>query len=107
MKNPLKNPRIKTGAATALYVAALTILATILGCAAARAQTAMPGGEKRQKALEFEDSTVEGLNRDRADLNTMSKSWKDRRKNHLYQAQKENFFKDASKATMRELRYSQ
>lgn len=74
---------------------------------AAWAQTVMPGGEKRQKAIEFEDSTVEGLNRERADLNTMSKSWKDRRKNHLYQAQKENFFKDAEKATMRELRYSQ
>ena len=82
-------------------------IAMVMVGTAAQAQTVVPGGEARQKALEFEDSTVEGLNKDRADLNTMSKSWKDRRKDHLYQPQKENFFKDASKETMRELRYSQ
>lgn len=72
-----------------------------------KANSYMPGGEQRQKSIDFEDGTVEALNRDRADLNTMSKSWKDRRKNHLYQTQKENLYRDESKNTMRELRYSQ
>jgi hypothetical protein len=63
-------------------------------------------GPQRQKVLDFEDETIEGLNKRPLDsLSQISEKDKRRRKPHLYR--KRTGFRSETGETIRSLRYTQ
>jgi hypothetical protein len=69
-------------------------------------QDARAGDAKRSKVIDFEDETIEGLNKRPLDsLSQISEKDRHRRKPHLYR--KRSSFRSETAETLRSLRYTQ
>ena len=84
------------------FIIALLVLATLVTVG----NPSFGADKKRQKAIDFEDDLVEGMNKRPLDsLNQISERDKKHRKPHLYQ--KRIGFRDETSEILRELRYQQ
>ena len=88
-----------------LLLLSLLGILSIVGFAATL-QDASAAESKRQKVIDFEDETIEGLNKRPLDsLSQISEKEKRRRKPHLYR--KRMGFRSETSETLRVLRYTQ
>jgi hypothetical protein len=87
-----------------LLLITLTLL-HLAGFALAPPEALAAEGGKRQKVIDFEDETIEGLNKRPLDsLSQISEKDKRRRKPHLYR--KRGGFRTETSETLRVLRYT-
>ncbi len=92
-----------------ILVGIIMSLITILGFAVTlqeEAHAKTQGQSKRQKVIDFDDETIEGLNKRPLDsLSQISDAEKRRRKPHLYR--KRTGFRGETSETLKVLRYTQ